>query len=309
RLLTFSILLIATSFPGFYLIENLWLWFPLRAVFSIGLTGAFVLSEFWINDLAPTHRRGLIMGLYATVLSLGFATGPAILSLVGSDGILPFIIGTAIILASAIPGLLARRDEPVLSEPQRMPFAAFIIAVPMATFGVAVFGAAESSIFALLPIYALELGYDETMAVLFSAIVPIGNMTLLLPLGILADRMDRRRLLLAIGLVGALGAVTLPLFSGNAIAFGTALFIWGGIIAGLYTIGLTHLASRFTGSDLAAANAAFVLIDAVGMAFGPAAVGGGIDLLPPHGFAFVLAAFFAGYLALALWRMVMRADG
>ncbi len=309
RLLTASILLTAAAFPGFYLVENLWLWFPLRALFTIGLTCAFVLSEFWINDLAPAHRRGLLMGIYATILSLGFALGPIILSAVGSAGVLPFLVGTAIIAAAAIPGILARRDEPVLSEPQRMSFVAFIFAVPLATFGVAVFGAVESSLFALLPIYSLRLGYDEAAAVLFSAVVPIGNMMLLIPLGLLADRMDRRRLLLIIGLIGATGAAALPLAAHNALTFGATLFFWGGIIAGLYTVGLTHLASRFTGSDLAAANAAFVLMYSVGMAVGPAAVGGGIDLVPPHGFAFVMVVFFVAYVALALSRGALRREG
>ena len=56
---------------------------------------------------------------------------------------------------------------------------------------------------------------------------------------------------------------------------------------------LAHLGGRFTGADLGSANAAFVILYNVGLALGPPVVGGGMDLFPPHGFAWSLAAFFA----------------
>jgi hypothetical protein len=61
--------------PGFLFAEALWMWFPLRIVFHGAITILFVLSEFWINTAAPPSRRGLVLGIYATVLSLGFAAG------------------------------------------------------------------------------------------------------------------------------------------------------------------------------------------------------------------------------------------
>jgi MFS family permease len=85
-----SIVAASVSALGFYYAEALWMWFPLRIVFHGAITILFVLSEFWINTAAPPSRRGLVLGIYATVLSLGFAAGPLIFSVVGSEGILPF---------------------------------------------------------------------------------------------------------------------------------------------------------------------------------------------------------------------------
>src|SRR5919205_408569 len=61
-------------------------WFPLRFLFSAALGALFVLSEYWINAAAPPQRRGLVMGIYATVLALGFAAGPGLLFTVGTSG-------------------------------------------------------------------------------------------------------------------------------------------------------------------------------------------------------------------------------
>src|SRR5690606_12074684 len=93
-----AVLIAATRATGFYYIENFWAWIPLRLVFHGAITALFILSEFWINVAAPEKRRGLILGLYATLLSVGFAAGSVIFSVVGSDGPLPFAVGALVIL-------------------------------------------------------------------------------------------------------------------------------------------------------------------------------------------------------------------
>ena len=56
------------------------------------------------------------------------------------------------------------------------------------------------------------------------------------------------------------------------------LFVWGGVVAALYTIGLAHLGSRLTGRELASANAAFVFCYGFGMLIGPQVIGIGMDV-------------------------------
>src|SRR5712671_1402130 len=70
---------------------------PLRVLLHIALTVLFILSEFWISTSAPPHRRGLVLGIYATVLSLGFAAGPWLFSHLGSTGFLPFGVTIALV--------------------------------------------------------------------------------------------------------------------------------------------------------------------------------------------------------------------
>ena len=65
----------AFSVISFYFATSFWMWFPLRAILHIALTVLFILSEFWISTSAPPNKRGFVLGIYATVLSLGFAGG------------------------------------------------------------------------------------------------------------------------------------------------------------------------------------------------------------------------------------------
>ena len=86
------------------------------------------------------------------------------------------------------------------------------------------------------------------------------------------------------------------------------LFVWGGVVAALYTVGLAHLGSQLSGHELASANAAFVLCYGIGMVLGPQAIGIGMDLAGPSGFGWALAFFFGGYMVLAIGRMISKAS-
>jgi MFS family permease len=301
--LAVAILAIALVLPLFYLTAGFALWFPLRFVAGAGIGAAFVVSEFWIAGAAPPARRGLVMGIYATVFSLGLALGPAVLTLTGTAGFLPFGIGAVIIAAAAVPVIAFPVRSPSVDSEPSSGFARFLVAAPVATAAALVFGIAESGSFALLPVYGTHAGHPAGRAILFASALTIGNVALQLPLGMLSDRIDRRRLLLVLAVIGLAGAAALPLVIADLTAALVLLFLWGGSIGGLYTVGLAHLAQRFTGADLAAANSAFLFSYSAGALIGPALLGIGIEASDPHGFAVALAACFLLYLLLIVGRI------
>jgi MFS family permease len=290
---------------GFYLSENLPLWFVLRFLFSASITTIFILSEFWINSASEEKHRGLILGIYGTVLSLGFAFGPGILAIVGTHGILPFLIGGGIIISAIVPISMGRNNEPELERAGKTPSVIpYLFIVPLATMAGFIFGAVEQIELALLPVFALRSGYEEQAAALLLTITGLGNVALQIPLGMWSDRAkDRRIVLLACTLAGLVGAVLIPLTVHIGWVFAIILFAYGGIISGMYTVGLAHLGSRLTGTDLAQANAAFVLCYGLGMTVGPQIAGIAMDVIGTSGFGVTLFAFFAIYLALYVFRV------
>lgn len=304
-----TIVIGAFSFLGFYFTDDFWAWFALRAVMHLAITVLFILSEFWISASAPPGRRGFVLGIYATVLSLGFAFGPWLFSQVGSDGFAPFGWAFGLILAAAIPVLLARRQGPDMhaGEAGGTRFLGYLFIVPTATAAVLIFGAVETGGFALFPVYGVRIGYSPADAALLLSMVGLGNVLLQVPLGFLSDRMrDRRVLLMACALIGLVGMLVLPALSGNWWASAALLFVWGGVVAGMYTVGLAHLGARLSGRDLASANAAFVLCYGIGMLAGPQLIGLGMDAVGPEGFAWCLALFFGLYVLLAGTRLLAR---
>jgi MFS family permease len=299
----------ALAFIGFHFAPAFWMWFPLRVVLHISLTILFILSEFWISASAPPHRRGLVLGVYATVLSLGFAAGPWLFAQIGSSGFRPFGITVALVTIAALPVLAARKESPdIATGSETSGFLRYIWMVPTATLAVLVFGAVETGGFALFPIYGSRIGYSEADAALLLTMIGLGNVLLQIPMGMLSDRVpDRRYLLLACAAVGFAGTALMPLFASNWHLMAGLLFLWGGVVAALYTVGLAHLGSQLSGHELASANAAFVFCYGIGMVLGPQAIGIGMDALGPSGFGWSLALFFAAYMALAVGRLAFRA--
>ena len=303
------IVLGALAFVGFYFASAFWMWFPLRVVLHLALTVLFILSEFWISTSAPPQRRGLVLGIYATVLSLGFAAGPWLLSRLGSAGFLPFGATVALVALAAIPVVAARHESPPIhvASGERIGFLRYIWLVPTATAAVLVFGAVETGGFALFPVYGNRIGYTEADAALLLSMIGLGNVLLQIPIGVISDKVsDRRYLLLLCASVGLVGTAFMPLFAQNWHLMAGLLFLWGGVVAALYTVGLAHLGSQLSGHELASANAAFVLCYGIGMVVGPQAIGIGMDLFGPPGFGWSLAVFFGAYMVLATGRMLLR---
>jgi MFS family permease len=303
------LLMIATgalAFVGFYFAPSFWMWFPLRALLHFALTVLFILSEFWISASAPPRRRGFVLGIYATVLSLGFAFGPWLFAQMGSAGFLPFGVAFALVLLAALPVLAAWKEGPAIHEEgsEASGFLSYIWLVPTATAAVLIFGAVETGGFALFPVYGNQIGYGEADAALLLTMIGLGNVILQIPLGIISDKIhDRRVLLAACAAIGLLGMAALPFLAHNWHLTAAMLFVWGGVVAGLYTVGLAHLGSRLTGKEPASANAAFVFCYGFGMLLGPQAIGFSMDLFGPPGFGYALALFFVVYLVLVARRM------
>lgn len=292
------------SLLAFQVVEPVWAWFPLRFAFGVSLAVLFVISEYWINAAAPEDRRGLVLGIYATALSLGFAIGPQILTLVGTSGPAPYFAGAALFALAALPVALARGIAPVIDDEPSSGFVSFLWAAPAGTLAALAFGAAETGAIALLPLYGTAIGLDAARAVTLVSVFVLGNVLFQIPMGLIADRIDRRWVLLFCAAVGAGGMVVMALAPLNVSGLMMLLFFWGGIVAGLYTVGLAHLGSRFRGADLAQANAAFVVMYSIGLIVGPPMAGAGMDLWPPHGLPATLAILFVAYLVVVIGRII-----
>ncbi|MGN6583855.1 MAG: MFS transporter [Rhizobiaceae bacterium] len=298
----------AFAFIGFYAAPQFWMWFPLRVVLHMSLTILFILSEFWISVSAPKHRRGLVLGIYATVLSIGFAFGPWLFAKVGSNGFRPFGVAFVMVIVAAIPVLAAWKESPAIHRSNtKNHFWRYLFLVPTATAAVLVFGAVETGGFALFPVYGSRIGYSEGNAAMLLTMVGLGNVVLQIPIGMVSDRIrDRRLLLLGCAAVGLAGMLCLPALIGNWYLMAVSLFLWGGVVAALYTVGLAHLGSRLTGSELASANAAFVFCYGLGMLIGPQLIGIGMDNFGANGFSYTMGLFFLAYILLAASRFIIN---
>jgi MFS family permease len=94
-----------------------------------------------------------------------------------------------------------------------------------------------------------------------------------MPLGWLADKTERHRLLLLLGCLVFLGSTALPFVVGVPLLIWPLLFLLGAVAGGVYTLPMTIVGQRFRSADLVAANAAIGVIWGVGNLVGPLVAG------------------------------------
>ena len=113
-----SLALIVVCYLLFPLLPSLSVWFVLRFLVGVGMGVHWIMSETWLNAAATSSRRGLYAGLYATLMSIGFAVGPAMLTVIDLETALPFVIIAGSVVLVGIPLYWARNSMPAI-EPSR----------------------------------------------------------------------------------------------------------------------------------------------------------------------------------------------
>lgn len=278
-----------------------WVWFPVRLVMGCGFAGLWVVTESAVNQLAAEHRRGLLIGIYATTHTLGFAAGALLIQQIGIEGWRPYLIAAAAMVIASLPVLFAGPLPVPAVEAQRSHIRGFVSRAPFIMMGALVFGLADMGVLAMLPVYGVRAGLTEPNAAFLLVAAQVANPFIQVPLGALADRVSRRDLLIMMAGLGLTTAVLL----GPALAFPFARFfvllVMGGALFAIYSLSLTLLGERFRGGSLAEANASFVFIYGVGALIGPPLSGLAMDLFDPWGLLLVLGAVCGGYLMLGLF--------
>jgi MFS family permease len=248
-----------------------WFWFALRLVFGTAASLMFVLSEAAVNALTPDAIRSRVLGVYATLFSLGFVGGPLVLALAGSEGWTPFLLACAMFLLGLAPaqllGPVEDRLRPEGGTTHRL-LDTWRVA-PLALGGVFVYALLEASQFALLPVYALDRAMSESVAAGLLSVWLSGNILLQYPLGWLADRCSRRLVMAGCALLALAGQMLVPATIDSPVVLWPLLVALGGVMGGLYTLSLALVGERFRGADLTRANTAFVMTFQLGAIVGP----------------------------------------
>ena len=75
----------------------------MRLVYGCAGALMFVLNEASVNSLAPDEQRGRVLGVYASLFTIGYAGGPLMLVLAGTEGKAPFLWAAALFLVGLLP--------------------------------------------------------------------------------------------------------------------------------------------------------------------------------------------------------------
>jgi len=277
-------------------------WFVIR--FLGGLVGSvlFVVTETWMIEITPREHHGRVMGFYNTTLALSFALGPLILSVTGTQGTMPFLVGIGLMVLAGLPVLWAGRYAPASSGKPGFGVVSFAFVAPLLALACFVVAFMELATTSLIPIYGLRVGMTESSATLMLFFGAAGGALLQFPIGWAADHFDPRKVLVACALAGLVCAAAWPFSVGVPFLLWTTLFLWWGLFAGVYTVAMILAGQWFSGVELATAMAAFGVFWGVGAFVGPMVGGASMDLWDPYGLPLTLVIVAGVFVVFSLLR-------
>lgn len=303
RLMQVVTVLLAVLFIVAGLFPNVWFWFPLRFVIGAMSAMLWISSEALINELVEDHWRGRVIGIYAAAGAAGFALGPLLLIVTGSDGMLPFYATSAFILLAGLPLFVVSPQRMQRDEQQTSGLWAVFWLAPAIMLANVAYAAAAESLLTFFPLFGVALGISETFALGLMTAMGLGAMILVMPFSWLADRVDRMGMLAAFVLLTIAGLAVMPWAVQQPLLAGVFAFVFGGVEGMIYTLGVVLVGARFRGAMLAAATTLFTACWGVGTVIGPLLVGVGMDRFGAERMALVILLIFAVYLPLpvAAW--------
>jgi MFS family permease len=289
----------------FPLLPSLPAWFALRFIMGISIGVIWIVSETWVNALAPDHARGKIIGIYVTVLSGCSAAGPLLIGVLGIEGALPFFVSAAILALAVLPIPIAAAggSVPTFHHHEAIPLREAARLAPVPMIAAVIHGGTMVVNMTLLPVYGGRMGLSETETVSLVTALIVGGMAAQIPVGHLLDRFNAGRVLMFSGAVQALGAALLPLAIDNPTVW-VLLLVWGGFGNGIYTTSLTMLGRAFSKEQLPSANTTFTMFWELGAFVGPLLGGAAMWLWDPHGM--IAVSVLAGLLLVALGAKALR---
>lgn len=290
---------VALLYLAIWAVDDPWAWLPLRFGLGCALNPIFLMSEVWAISVAPAGQKGRTVAALAMTFQIGFASGPAVLGLLGEEGFAPF--GVAIVAymgCLAILALAKGLPEPGRGHAPESPFRMVRLA-PVLLGAVAVVAGFEAAALSLLPLYAGAHGHAETAGAWLLAAM-IGGSIAFTPLaGWAAERFGARRAMVWAAMAGAAGAPLLPLTIETPLAY-VYLALWGGIYFAIYALALVEAGERFAGPQLVALNAAIGVMWGFGGLSGAPLAGAAMDLAGPEALPATFTLLLGG-LAVAAW--------
>lgn len=286
------------SFAAILAFDHLAVWFVARFVMGTCFSALWTTTEIWLNGVVDDRNRGRIVGASGTLYAACQFVGPLMLSATGSSGSLPLIAAMAPLAVGVAVALSIRSAVGETDEEETGSAATLRTALGLAGALIAaafLTGVGETAMQSLLPLYGLAHGLSEAAASRLVAVFSLGEAILVAVLGWMADRYGRRLTLIGCAALAVVSTLALPFVMGRGLILEPVLFIAGGTVSGLYTLGIVLIGQDFRGQRLAVVSTGFAMAYSAGSVVGATPIGYLIDLFGVEALPLTVA---LGFLAL-----------
>ena len=285
-------------------------WCLLRVLAGFSIAGAYTVIESWLQAKLDNENRGRAFGVYRVAEMTGAVLAQGVIALLDPATYAAYTFVAIVACMSLLPLALTQSAPPEL--PDKVGFAplfAFKLS-PLAGLGVMTAGMSNSAFRMVGPVYGVETGLSTADIAVFLIVGVLGGGVAQLPAGYVADRFNRRHVLvgfssaslavcLSFGLLGSAG------FAGVGTAFAMA-FLYGAAAMPIHSISTAHANDFARPGDLLQLSASLIFLFSAGAITSPIMAGFLIESFNPGAMFLFVALIHLILIGYSFWRMGIR---
>ena len=288
------------------LIEDPYAWAVLRIMTGLCVAGCYTIVEAWMQAKVTNQNRGRVMGVYRVVDIAASSGAQLFIGVLEPASYVSYNILAILCCACLVPLALTSTRQPATPEAPRLrPWKTAKIS-PLGAAGVVVAGLTSSSFRMVGPVYGQEIGLSASHIGYFLATVLLGGAVAQIPVGWLADRFDRRWVLIALSFSSVLVCSAVAFSNANTawIVFGGAL-AFGMVTYPIFSVSTAHTNDFTDPGSAVEVNASLLFIYGIGAIFSPLLTSNLIERFGPGAlFSFIaLAHLLLVFVSLARMRV------
>lgn len=291
----------AMGLLGHTLTEDPKLWALLRIASGTCIAGCYTVIEAWLNAKLTNENRGRATGLYR-VADMSAALGAQlIIAVLPPAHYVSYNILAILCCASLLPLTLTRASQPQTPDAPRLRPGLAWACSPLAVAGVIVAALSSASFRMVGPVYGQEVGLEINQIAFFLSAFVLGGAVAQYPAGWLADKYDRRWVLIWLSAVAILSCgITMAASTSGTLGVMLAAGFFGFTTFPIYSVSAAHANDFASPEQRVELSAALMFFYALGAIASPYLSSALIAMFgPPALFAFVAL----GHLLLILFGL------
>jgi len=299
----------AIGLLGHMMLVDAYAWALMRIASGICIAGCYTVIEAWLNARVTNENRGRAMGSYR-IVDTGASLGAQLLvAVLEPADYLSYNLLALFCCASLLPLTLTRAGQPETPDAPRLRPGLAWACSPLAVAGVIAAAMSSSSFRMVGPIYGENVGLQNDQIAYFLAAFVAGGALAQYPVGWIADKFDRRWVLIGLSLAVIIssGITVLASTGGTATVMGAAV-IFGITTFPIFSVSAAHANDFATNEQRVELSAALMFFYAVGAIASPYVTSTLITLFGPSALFAFIAVSHVALVIFSLMRMRSRAS-
>lgn len=258
-------------------------WALMRIASGICVAGCYTVIEAWLQDKVTNETRGRTMGAYRVVDMSGSLAAQLIIGILTPASYVSYNLLAILCCAALLPLTLTTAEQPTTPDAPRLRPGLAIARSPLGVAAVVVAAVSSASFRMVGPVYAQDVGLNAGQIGTFLAAFVLGGALAQFPVGWLADKFDRRWVMIALsGAAIASSAITVGLQGFGPAAVLACAFLFGLTTFPIYSVAAAHAHDFAESHERVELSAALMFWFAVGAIAAPWTSSALIDIYGPQ---------------------------